>query len=65
MKKSYYKCDAEKLHIELKPVFKEKKIDAETIEFIEGTTFLYGIKFILFIMLSALKLNHYYIMGLL
>lgn len=65
MEKNYYKCDTEKLFIELRRVFKEKKIDAETIQHIEGKTFLYGIKFILFIVLSALKLNHYYIMGLL
>ncbi len=65
MKRSYYKCDTEKLHSELKTVFREKKDTQIAQQFGEKKTLYYSLKFILFVALSALKLNHYYIMGLL
>lgn len=65
MKKWYYKCYTKKLHSELKTVFRQKNATRATQQFVERKTFFYGLKFILFVALSALKLNHYYIMGLL
>lgn len=65
MRKLHYTCDTTKLHIDLRKVFREKKIDKETRQFRKKKTFLYGIKFILFVIMSVLKLRHYYIMGLL
>jgi DREV methyltransferase len=65
MRNLQYTCDTKNLHTELRKVFEERKADKETKQFQKKKTPFYGLKFILFVIMSAANIKHYYIMGLL
>lgn len=65
MQNLIYSCEETQLHRELQTVWREQEASTEADIFKKRKSVFYGLKFILFVIMSVLGIRHYNIMGML